>query len=130
MRGESVEKRKAVWVASRGFAKAWEKGKPYGQQNWAGKGLCFTQEPVKNAHNGEEWLHWKQQTDSKMVRRLQEQPVATMKRKTWLERTYHQSCRSAPLDSAEHVLAGTAHCHSKLLSQLLTAKDGKEFKPF
>lgn len=124
MRGGSVEKREAVWGASHGFAKAWEKGKPYGQQKLAGKGLCFTQGPVKNAHNGEEWLRWKQQTPKRSGGcRSSQWPL-------WRRKPGWRGCTTRGAGLRLHVLVRTAHCHSKLLSWLLPAKHGREFKPF
>lgn len=65
-----------------------------------------------------------------MVRRLQGWLMATTKRKPQLERTHHQNCCSAPLNSSEHVLVGTARCHSKPQSELLPAGGGTQFNPF
>lgn len=104
-------KRKAIWSSKVGRERA----------------LFHSRACRKMARNG---LAGNSKTDSKKVRSLQEQPVATMKGKSWLERTHHQSGCSAPLYSSEHVLVGTAHCHSKLLSRLLPAGDRSQFNPF
>lgn len=56
---------------------------------------------------------------------VQEQPGATMKRKTWLESRHHQSCCSALLNSCEDVLVDILP-----LGAPVTAGDGTLFNLF
>lgn len=41
-------------------------------KSWQAKGSISLKSLVKKAHSGDERLSWKQQTDSKMVKRLQD----------------------------------------------------------